>query len=201
LLDAPAVKALDRGVSVDPAATPIRPEAGDQPLGGPKPAVSPPDDAGESPSLDSHTALLDRRGGYSAIARELARARREQRQLSVVLFDVGALSRTEGGTVAGSTQDLLDTAGETLTEGIRGSDLAIRWSGVELLLVLPGLGATEARPVAERVRAAMQAGARHRVAVSGGVAELLADESFESVVVRAGEMVRLAREHGHNRVA
>jgi hypothetical protein len=33
------------------------------------------------------------------------------------------------------------------------------------------------------------------------VAELLADESFESVVVRAGEMVRLAREHGHNRVA
>jgi len=37
--------------------------------------------------------------------------------------------------------------------------------------------------------------------VSGGVAELLADETFESVVARAGEMVRLAREHGSNRVA
>jgi diguanylate cyclase (GGDEF)-like protein len=200
-LDAPSIEALDHGVSVAPAATPVVPEAGDQLLRGPEPAGSLPDDAAESPSLDSHTALLDRRGGYFAIARELARARREQRQLSVVLFGVGTLSRTDGGTVTGSTQDLLDTVRETLTEGIRGSDLAIRWSGEELLLVLPGLSATEARPVAERVRAAMQAGARHRVAVSGGVAELLADETFESVVARAGEMVRFAREHGHNRVA
>ena len=199
--DAPSIEALDQGVPVGPAATPVVSEAGDQLLRGPDPAGSHPDDAAESPSLDSHTALLDRRGGYFAIARELARVRREQRQLSVVLFGVGTLSRTDGATVTGSTQDLLDTVRETLTEGIRGSDLAIRWSREELLLVLPGLSATQARPVAERVRAAMQAGARHRVAVSGGVAELLADETFESVVARAGEMVRFAREHGHNRVA
>ena len=61
-------------------------------------------------------------------------------------------------------------------------------------MVLPGLSGTEARQVAERVRAAMQAGARHQVSVAGGVAELLADESVESAVARANEKVRLARE-------
>ena len=96
--------------------------------------------------------------------------------------------------------DAFGEASETLTRAIRGSDLAIQWSSDELLVVLPGLNGSEARQVAERVRAAMQAGARHRVAVAGGVAELLANESVESAVARANEKVRLARERGHNRV-
>ena len=66
--------------------------------------------------------------------------------------------------------------------------------------MLTGLSVTDARHVAERVRAVMQAGAGHRVSVSGGVAELLADETFEVVVARANEKVRVARERGHNRV-
>ena len=78
--------------------------------------------------------------------------------------------------------------------------MAIQWNRDELLVVLPGLSGAEARQVAERVRAAMQAGARHRVSVAGGVAELLADETVESAVERANEKVRLARERGHNRV-
>ena len=102
--------------------------------------------------------------------------------------------------VAGPAPDAFDAVSDTLTKAIRGSDLAIQWSRDELLVVLPGLSATEARQVAERVRAAMQAGARHRVSVAGGVAELFANESVESAVARANEKVRLARERGHNRV-
>jgi two-component system cell cycle response regulator len=95
---------------------------------------------------------------------------------------------------------MIVTASKALTRGIRESDLAIRWGKEELLVVLPGLGVGEARQVAERVRAAMQAGAIE-AAVAGGVAELLPNEPFESVVVRANARVRLARELGHNRVA
>ena len=47
----------------------------------------------------------------------------------------------------------------------------------------------------------MQASGNQRVAVSAGVAEFNADEPFESVVERANERVRAARESGHNRVA
>ena len=44
-----------------------------------------------APSPELPISMLDRRGGTTAIQRELARARREQRQLSVVLFDVDPL--------------------------------------------------------------------------------------------------------------
>jgi diguanylate cyclase (GGDEF)-like protein len=145
------------------------------------------------------TTMLDRRGGATAIQRELARARREQRQLSIVLFDVDPLP-SPSVTVDGSQRRMIVTASQALTKAIRESDLAIRWGQEELLVVLPGLGVGEARQVAERVRAAMQAGAID-AAVAGGVAELLPNEPFESVVVRANAKVRLARERGHNRVA
>jgi CheY-like chemotaxis protein len=149
------------------------------------------------PVRQPSVALLDRRSGDHAIARELARVRREQRQLSVILFDVDlATSGPEGS----APEDPIDLVSDTLVKAIRGSDLAIEWNRGELLVVFPGLNGAEARQVAERVRAAMQAGARHRVSVSGGVAELLANETVESAVARAHEKVRLARERGHNRV-
>jgi diguanylate cyclase (GGDEF)-like protein len=155
-------------------------------------------DGQESLSSEMPATVLDRRGGATAIQRELARARRERRQLSVVLFDIDPLPSPATALDDGDSR--LATAGKALSRGIRESDLAIRWGQEELLVVLPGLGEEEARLVAERVRAAMQAGARD-AAVAGGVAELLPNEPFESVVVRANAKVRLARERGHNRVA
>jgi diguanylate cyclase (GGDEF)-like protein len=155
--------------------------------------------APQASSTELPISMLDRRGGATAIQRELARARREQRQLSIVLFDVDPLP-SPSVTVDGSHSRMIVTACKALTRGIRESDLAIRWGQEELLVVLPGLGVEEARQVAERVRAAMQAGAID-AAVAGGVAELLPNEPFESVVVRANAKVRLARERGHNRVA
>jgi hypothetical protein len=44
-------------------------------------------------------------------------------------------------------------------------------------------------------------GARFQVAVSAGVEELQNGEAFATVVERAREKVRSARERGHNRVA
>lgn len=152
------------------------------------------------PTSAAPISLLDRRDGNLAIARELARVRREQRHLSVILFDVGLVTAPVE-PIREPQRDLVSTVAETLTGAVRGSDLAIRWSREELLVVLAGLNAAEARRVAERVRAAMQAGARHPVAVSGGVAELLAEDTFESVMARANQQARLAKARGHNRVS
>ena len=193
-----ALKALGRSFS--PATVPMRLDVRSSPPRGPQPAAIQHDDAVEPTSLDAPTALLDRRNGSLAIARELARVRRERHHLSVVLFDVDALGAAGGRAAEESIRDPLAVVGDTLTKTIRGSDLAIRWSHEELLVVLPGLSEGEARQVAERVRAGMQAGARHRFAVAGGVAELLADDTLDSVVTKANEKVRLARERGHNRI-
>jgi diguanylate cyclase (GGDEF)-like protein len=143
--------------------------------------------------------LLDRRSGAFVIARELARARRAQEPLSVVLFAVDFVNTNR--VDAEEARDAVAAVYDTLTAAVRGSDLAIRWSEAEFLLVLAGLTAAEARPIAERIRAVTHAAQRHAVAVSGGIAELVAAESAESVVARASERVQLARARGHNRVA
>lgn len=154
------------------------------------------DEDGARTPEDPFAAPLDRRDAALIIGHELSRLRREQRPLSVVAFAVD-----EARSDARWGGDAVHTVGETLTRGIRASDIAVRWTPDELLLVLPGLAAVEARPVAERVRAAMHASVGRRVAVSGGVVELLPDESFESAVARATEQVQVARQRGHNRVA
>ena len=149
--------------------------------------------------IDWPPAILERTGGEFAVARDVARARREGRQLSVVLFDVGP-APADGSRELQSPDERLASVSDTLLRAIRQSDLPIRWSVSELLVVLPGLKGSEARTVAERVRAALQAGSGHRLYVSGGVAELEAEERFADVVDRARQKVAMAVGRGHNRV-
>jgi diguanylate cyclase (GGDEF)-like protein len=173
------------------ASAPFRDRASDREEGGHG------EDARTLPHVvDWPPSMLERSGGEFAVARELARARREGHKLSVVLFDFTPASRTEPG----ADDAVLESVTETLLRTIRQSDLPIRWSGSELLVVLPGLADDQARTVAERVRAALQAGARHRVAISGGVAQLKGNERFGEVVDRARQKVAIAMGRGHNRV-
>jgi diguanylate cyclase (GGDEF)-like protein len=184
-----ALKALGRNISLQPA-TPGQADTG----GASAAAVADtPADNGSDPLV----LVLDRRDGELAVTREIARARREQRQLSIVLFGIDAVGHADQAAVRVSLTQLA----KVLIRAVRESDLVIDWGQQELVTVLPGLGASEARQVAERVRAAMQVGARFQVAVSAGVEELQNNDVFAHVVERAREKVRTAREHGHNRVA
>jgi diguanylate cyclase (GGDEF)-like protein len=200
--DVDALKALGRGASTG-APAPHAPDVALPRTREAAPQVVQADPVLMPSSLSAPPApvtLLDRRDGNLAIARELARVRREQRSLSVILFGVDSMAVT-AETLREAHGDPVATVAETLTGAVRGSDLAIRWSPEELLVVLAGLNADEARRVAERVRAAMQAGARFPVAVAGGVAELQAEDTFESVMARANQQARLAKARGHNRVS
>jgi CheY-like chemotaxis protein len=169
-----------------------------RPAAPPPPAA--PEATAEATGPEWPAPLLDRLNGEFAAARELARARREQRQVSVVLFNVSIPGAGEAHRSV-APADPAGIVATTLVKAIRQSDLPIRWSDEEVLIVLPGLPLDEARRVAERVRAALQAGSGHRAAVSAGVAELLAAETFGALVTRARDRVRLALQHGHNRVA
>jgi PleD family two-component response regulator len=135
------------------------------------------------------------------IAREQARMRREQRPITVVAFDVGPAGRDAAPLSNGSVFRIVDVVAETLAEATRAADVAVRWTPDQLLLLLPGLAAVEARPVAERVRAAMQAAGGRRLAVSGGIVEMLPEDSLDSAVERAQKQLQVARDRGHNRIA
>jgi diguanylate cyclase (GGDEF)-like protein len=188
-----------------------RPTAGDTPSERPpenprtyQPAVEPALPAVERrmPSPEAPPTLLERQRGEFEVARELARSRREQRQMSVVLFDISQrLMQQREAAVESATDSLLQSVVDAFVRTVRQSDLPIRWSGNELLLVLPGVAGVEARAVAERVRAAMEAGGRRQLLVSGGVAELERDEQLGTVVERARAKVAESLERGENRVS
>jgi diguanylate cyclase (GGDEF)-like protein len=143
---------------------------------------------------DWPAGLLERVGGEFAVARELTRARREGVDLSVALFEIGPL----GDDI--ELEQSIAHASDTLLKTIRQSDLPIRWSGHEFVVVLPGLSGAVARAVAERVRAALQAAAHEGVAVAGIVTKLQGDESCGDVVSRVRARARITRGGGHNRI-
>ena len=169
-----------------------------------QPAVEPamPTVERRMPSPEATPTLLERQRGEFEVARELARSRREQRQMSVVLFDISQRLKEQRDAAAGSaSESVLQNVVDAFVRTVRQSDLPIRWSGNELLLVLPGVAGVEARAVAERVRAAMEAGGRRQLLVSGGVAELERDEQLGTVVERARAKVAESLERGENRVS
>jgi diguanylate cyclase (GGDEF)-like protein len=151
------------------------------------------------PAIRARTVpcLLDRNDGRRAVAREMARFRREKRPCSVVLFDIDVATAGAGPP---STFGPLEAAAETLTLGVRASDVAIRWNAEDLLVVLPGLCGSAARTVAERIRASLQASAGQHAAVCGGVAEFTSNEAFESVINRARDSMWLAQARGRNHI-
>ena len=151
-------------------------------------------DAIMRPAAGFAGGLLERVGGEFAVARELTRARREGMDLSVALFEIGPLSDDI------ELEQSIAQASDTLLKTIRQSDLPIRWSGREFVVVLPGLSGAVARAVAERVRAALQAAAHEGVAVAGIVTKLEGDESCGDVVSRVRARARIIRGGAHNRI-
>jgi diguanylate cyclase (GGDEF)-like protein len=149
------------------------------------------------------TGLVNRRGGAEAIAREVARARRMGSSLCFALFDIDNFKQVNDVHGHPTGDDVLKEIARVLLGALRGSDLAVRWGGDELLVLLPAIPEAGARVFAERVRkrlAALDVKGLPRVTVSGGVAELGKFEDVSVAIKRADARLYEAKGEGRNRV-
>jgi diguanylate cyclase (GGDEF)-like protein len=107
---------------------------------------------------DGLTGLWNRRHLDEQLEAEWRRALREGTPLAVLLVDVDHFKRFNDrhGHLAGD-ECLRRVAAAVGAQLRRPGDLAARYGGEELAVLLPGLGATEAREVGEAVRAAVEA--------------------------------------------
>jgi diguanylate cyclase (GGDEF)-like protein len=156
--------------------------------------------------IDPLTGLLNRRGLDERLGAELARGRREQREIAVVAVDVDRF-KSVNDTFGHETGDqVLSWVAHLIGRETRASDLTARLGGDEFFVVLPATGAQAAREFAERLRVAVTAGS-HRlpaglaVSISAGVAAGTTPHDLQALTTLADRALYTAKARGRNAVA
>ncbi len=161
---------------------------------------------------DGLTGLANRRRFEERLAREVERARRFPGQaLGLVMLDIDDFKAVNDrlGHVAGD--EVLRAVARTMRVDRRETDLAARYGGEELALILPGADLDGAARAAERIRRAVEEldlplpdpdGESLRVTLSAGVAVFgHGAEDAPGLVAAADDALYQAKRSGKNRVA
>ena len=152
--------------------------------------------------LDALTGLHNRRFFHETLEREVARAHRYQRRLSVVVLDLDDF-KTVNDRVGHLTGDaILAEAATRLLSVVRSADVACRIGGDEFAVVLPESSGQDADLLAGRIAQAIGArpiGTAGLLQLSAGVAELRPGDRPQEVFERADVALYRAKELGKAR--
>nr|WP_064495232.1 sensor domain-containing diguanylate cyclase [Pseudomonas chengduensis] len=164
-------------------------------------------------SQDGLTDLANRRSFDQTLEMEIRRAQRRGSSLSLLLFDIDMFKRYNDhyGHVAGD--DCLRAVAEVLKQCVRRpGDLAARYGGEELAVILPNTTLEGAEAVAQSFMQSLeqrdlehQASPFARVTVSAGVANLTADQRDSTrqalaLIEAADQALYRAKNNGRNRL-
>jgi diguanylate cyclase (GGDEF)-like protein len=145
--------------------------------------------------LDELTGLPNRRGWDAALEAERRVSHRRGETLCLALIDVDEFKRVNdtGGHAAGDA--LLMTVAQAWTGLLRRGDVLARTGGDEFALLLPACGLTEAKEVAERLRAASR-----QATCSIGLVRWDGAEDEGQVMARADSLLYEAKRLGRDRL-
>lgn len=161
----------------------------------------------ELATRDPLTGLYNR--GYldAALSREFTRAKREQRQLAVIMIDLDHFKRVNDqyGHAAGDA--VIKTLAELLKNGARESDLICRYGGEEFLAIMPNMSVDQALERVQAWRKQLEetlvdvGNIKIRVTLSAGVAVFPNHGNSPSQLLTcADEMLYKSKRDGRNRV-
>jgi diguanylate cyclase len=155
---------------------------------------------------DALTGALNRRGMDEALARELARAGRAGRALSVALLDIDDFKRLNDahGHIAGDAA--LVHLARIIRHTVRPTDIIARMGGEEFVIVLPETSLDEAAAVTTRLQRELTRkfflhnNERVLVTFSAGVTELRPGDTVATLLERADRAMYRAKQAGKNQV-
>jgi diguanylate cyclase (GGDEF)-like protein/PAS domain S-box-containing protein len=164
---------------------------------------------------DSLTQLPNRRAFDEALQREWKRALRESSLVSLLLLDVDHFKELNDKYGHGAGDDCLYAIATTMSETTRPTDIAARYGGDEITIILPSTDIAGAVVAAERMRSAIEAlRIPHEgnlegggwASVSIGVTTAFARycgtmRMPESLLLAADKALYKAKHEGRNRVA
>jgi diguanylate cyclase (GGDEF)-like protein len=152
--------------------------------------------------LDALTGLHNRRYFHETLARECARAHRYSRRLALIVFDLDDFKDVNDqiGHLAGDA--VLAEAAARVREVVRTADIPCRVGGDEFAVVLPESGIEQAEQLFTRLQSAISGrpiGKAGRLNISGGMAELQAEDDSIYFFERADGALYRAKEAGKGR--
>jgi diguanylate cyclase (GGDEF)-like protein len=157
--------------------------------------------------VDGLTQIHNKRALFEALEKELMRARRYERDLSLLMFDIDFFKRINDqyGHLAGD--HVLRELARVVQERIRREEVFARYGGEEFVILLPETPLPGAAALAENLRARVAnhafvfQGERIPVTVSIGTALLGENDKVAAdLIQRADEKLYEAKRGGRNRV-
>jgi diguanylate cyclase (GGDEF)-like protein len=154
--------------------------------------------------LDSLTGLHNRRYFHETLAREVDRAQRYQRRLSLVIVDVDGFKEINDriGHLAGD--GVLAEIADRIRQVVRSADIPCRVGGDEFAVIVPEVEVGQARQLVGRIQRAVSAqpiARAGRVRVSAGVADLQPNDNPTSLFERGDESLYSAKHAGKGGLA
>jgi len=158
-------------------------------------------------TIDGLTQVYNKRYFIETLEREIGRAHRYRRELSLILFDIDHFKKINDsyGHLAGDY--VLKHLASIIRSRIRREDILSRYGGEEFAIVLPEIDSHNALQFAEKIRSLVET-ANFRfeetdipVTISIGVASLAPDLYETHPFIRiADDHLYAAKEQGRNRV-
>ena len=156
-------------------------------------------------NIDRLTGLFNRRYLDQQLSLEMNRAARYRRGIGIIMIDIDHFKDFNDTYGHQKGDEVLAVVGAILEANTRTTDLAARYGGEEMLIILPEITPGQAQLAAEKIRRCIETETRERtglkVTASLGVATS-AGENITSgeLVRRADEALYRAKRNGRNRV-
>jgi diguanylate cyclase (GGDEF)-like protein len=158
--------------------------------------------------VDALTGLYNRYYLKESLKREIELAKRKNYPLSIIMIDVDHFKRFNDAYGHDAGDKVLSTLGNYLKSNIRGSDVACRYGGEELTLILPESSHEDSYKRAEALREGIQQlqiecqeQSLDSVTASFGIAVFPTHAlTGEGLMQKADEALYTAKRQGRNRV-
>jgi diguanylate cyclase (GGDEF)-like protein len=160
-------------------------------------------EARELAELDSLTGLHNRRLFYEFLSREIARAQRYERYVSVIVFDLDDFKRINDRIGHLEGDGVLVEVADRVRTVVRATDIACRVGGDEFAVILPESSRDDAELLADRIAIAIRGQKIPKIGalkISAGVAELRAEDTAADLFKRADNALYRAKNAGKARI-
>ncbi|MBM7456124.1 diguanylate cyclase (GGDEF)-like protein [Oceanisphaera litoralis] len=150
---------------------------------------------------DALTRLPNRHGLNLTLEKDLRRAQRYRRPLTVILLDIDHFKHVNDQYGHLTGDKVLVRFGQLLQDNLREADAICRWGGEEFLIVCFETDLGQCRQLAERLLASIR---RHRfpgqehISASAGIAALEPADTVDTLVQRADEALYQAKHKGRD---